>query len=255
MSFGASSVSVLDYNPSMDYYVTLNVTAPDNWYRATLTFGKRRVIQLGLKRQSSFRVLPDSRVFTQFRPGVEGLVVLTLTINNPKNVRSRIWGGASSNSGMAGVATERSWIKWVGGNDTEINAITNKFYTAIHLSAGFGDKPLLTSSLSVYAVHKNARILSHSYLSVQPSIQPSSHPQRYSFSCLSPTIVFMRHAVPTCHNVTSHSPVQNGGGQGIHLTYSPLSPRYDDGLVDVSVPGHCGLEDHAGSSCPSRHQA
>jgi hypothetical protein len=172
----------------MDYYVTLNVTAPDNWYRATLTFGKRRVIQLGLKRQSSFRVLPDSRVFTQFRPGVEGLVVLTMTINNPKNVRSRIWGGASSNSGMAGVATERSWIKWVGGNDTEINAITNKFYTAIHLSAGFGDKPLLTSSLSVYAVHKNARILSHS---ICPSNQPSSHPAIHrgihSAACLPPS--------------------------------------------------------------------
>lgn len=55
-------------------------------------------------------------------------------------VQVRIWANANGDSSMGSLATERNWIKWVGGNDTEINSINNKFYASVHLVKSFGEK-------------------------------------------------------------------------------------------------------------------
>jgi hypothetical protein len=122
---GTSAVSVLNYNPRLDYYVAL--TATKSAWRARVTFGKRRVYALQPDVETAFTVLANDRVFVTFSPSQEGLVLLQMNIINNKQADVRVWVNINS------IATERSWIKWVGGNDTEIDTLTTPFYTSVQL--------------------------------------------------------------------------------------------------------------------------
>lgn len=63
-------------------------TAAGTSYTSTVTFGKRRVIQMLQSVKSNFRVLQDASVFTMFTPSNQDvLVVLSVQVKNPKGVK------------------------------------------------------------------------------------------------------------------------------------------------------------------------
>lgn len=129
-SEGASSVSLLNYNPNQRYFVSL---VPEvGYWKARVTFGRREMIYLQENKDTAFQVQADSRVFTTFQANTDGLVVLKMKISQSKNARVRVWVNINS------PATERSWVKWVGGNDTEVNNVRNRFFASIHLIRSLG---------------------------------------------------------------------------------------------------------------------
>jgi len=131
-STGNSSITLSSPVRTSVYYMALQSTEK---YVASVTASQKTAVMLAEGQPYPFSVNKNEHTFMYFYPSDDGLVLLQPRITPAlSNVNSRMF------VRLGALATERSWSKWVGGHDSEIDGMADYSYTSVLFLKSDGDR-------------------------------------------------------------------------------------------------------------------
>ena len=122
---GASTIYVIE-PASQQYVVSLTAGGAAHEVQVHARSGTAEQLQGGV---TTVTVPGKGRVFAVHSPQSDGISFLKLRVMAEQQARCRIWVGVN------GLATERSWLKWVEGTDEELNAIPDMWFTSVQINS------------------------------------------------------------------------------------------------------------------------
>jgi len=132
MAEGNSSITLTSPQMFDTYYLAFQA---EEKYTASITAAQKSAVKLSEEQEFSFHVAEHEHTYMYYYPPSDGLVFLQVHINPAlTNVASRIF------VRLGALATERSWNKWVGGYDSQIDGMGDYSYTAVLFLKSDGDR-------------------------------------------------------------------------------------------------------------------